>query len=36
MHPDALYVPDAFPLMAGLLKELAAIGLRAYPERISS
>lgn len=27
MQPDALYVPDAFPLMAGLTKELRALGV---------
>jgi len=26
LQPDALYVPDAYPLMAGLTKELKAIG----------
>jgi ABC-type branched-subunit amino acid transport system substrate-binding protein len=28
LKPDALYVPDAFPLMAGLMKELKAIGVQ--------
>src|SRR5262249_10203327 len=27
MKPDTLYVPDAFPLMHGLMKELRGLGL---------
>ncbi len=30
-HPDALYVPDAFPLMHGLIKELRNMGLKDLP-----
>ncbi len=29
--PEALFVPDAFPLMAGLLKEIKAIGITDLP-----
>lgn len=28
LNPDALYVPDAFPLMHGLLRELHQVGLK--------
>lgn len=30
-NPDAIFVPDAFPLMAGLLKELSTIGVKDLP-----
>ncbi len=29
LNPDALYVPDAFPLMHGLLKELGTLGYKS-------
>ena len=31
LQPQALYVPDAFPLLAGLTKELTAIGVTNLP-----
>ena len=31
LNPDALYVPDAFPLLGGFTKELRAIGLGGKP-----
>ena len=30
LNPDTLYIPDAYPLMHGLLKQLATVGLRAF------
>ena len=31
LKPEALYVPDAFPLMAGFVRELHAIGVKDIP-----
>ena len=31
LNPDALYVPDAYPLLTGLLKELQILGLKELP-----
>ncbi len=31
LHPDALYVPDAYPLMHGIMKDLRNMGLKNLP-----
>ncbi len=32
LAPDALYIPDAYPILHGLTKELARIGLQSIPK----